>query len=393
MNIEYNIIEVTNPYSIREFIKLPIRLYKNKKNWIRPLDSDIEKIFDPKQNKMFTHGECIRWILQDQNKNTIGRVAAFIDYKTKDVNEQPTGGLGFFECINNKKAAFTLFDHCKQWLKERQIEAMDGPINFGERHQWWGLHVAGDHKPVYCMPYHLDYYQEFFESYGFQIFFKQFTYRTKFALESLSEIIKWKANRLLNNDDYQVIHLTKKNADKLINDFVYIYNGAWVKEIPGIDGISKQQAEELFTSLKPIMHEKLMWFAYYKNEPIGFFIMIPDLNELLQHLNGKMNLYAKLRFLYYKHLQKNKNALGLIFGVIPEFQKRGIEAAMIYEFSRSGFDANFPFLHLEMNWIGDFNPRMSHLMEHIGAKVYKTHYTYRKLFDENKEFKRSEIIK
>ncbi|WP_461641553.1 hypothetical protein [Labilibaculum euxinus] len=393
MRIDFTIIEVNDLNSKREFIELPVRLYQKMKNWIQPLDSDIEKVFDPKQNKMFTHGECIRWILQDQNKQTIGRIAAFIDHKTKDLNDQPTGGLGFFECINNKDAAFALFDTCKNWLKDKQIEAMDGPINFGERHQWWGLHVDGDHKPVYCMPYHFKYYQDFFDSYGFQVYFKQYTYRTKFAVESLSEIIKWKAKRLLNNNEYQIIHFNKKNSDKLIKDFVHVYNEAWVKEIPGIEGISEQQTQDLFKTLKPIMHEKLMWFAYHKKEPIGFFIMIPDLNELLQHINGKMNLYAKLRFIYYKHLQKNKNALGLIFGVIPEFQKRGIEAAMIYEFSKSGFDSSFPFLNLEMNWIGDFNPRMSHLMDHIGAKIYKTHYTYRKLFDETKEFKRSVIIK
>ncbi|MUP37892.1 hypothetical protein [Labilibaculum euxinus] len=393
MRIDFTIIEVNDLNSKREFIELPVRLYQKMKNWIRPLDSDIEKVFDSKQNKMFTHGECIRWILQDQNKQTIGRIAAFIDHKTKDLNEQPTGGLGFFECINNKDAAFALFDTCKNWLKDKQIEAMDGPINFGERHQWWGLHVDGDHKPVYCMPYHFKYYQDFFDSYGFQVYFKQYTYRTKFAVESLSEIIKWKAKRLLNNNEYQIIHFNKKNSDKLIKDFVHVYNEAWVKEIPGIEGISEQQTQDLFKTLKPIMHEKLMWFAYHKKEPIGFFIMVPDLNELLQHINGKMNLYAKLRFIYYKHLQKNKNALGLIFGVIPEFQKRGIEAAMIYEFSKSGFDSSFPFLNLEMNWIGDFNPRMSHLMDHIGAKIYKTHYTYRKLFDETKEFKRSVIIK
>ncbi|PKQ65872.1 hypothetical protein BZG02_02390 [Labilibaculum filiforme] len=393
MSIDFTIIEVNDLHSIKEFIEFPVQLYKKCKNWVRPLDSDIEKVFDPKQNKMFTHGECIRWILQDQNNKTIGRVAAFVDHKAKNVNEQPTGGFGFFECINNKHAAFTLFDTCKNWLENKQIEAMDGPINFGERHQWWGLHVDGDHRPVYCMPYHFKYYQEFFDAYGFQIYFKQFTYRTKFSIDSLSEIIKWKAQRLLNNSEYKVVHFQKNNSEKLIADFVHIYNEAWVKEIPGIDGISEQQARDLFHTLQPIMHEKLMWFAYHNNEPIGFFIMLPDLNELLQHINGKMTLYAKLRFIYYKHIQKNKNALGLIFGVIPEFQKRGIEAAMIYEFSRSGFDANFPFLNLEMNWIGDFNPRMSHLMEHIGASIYKTHHTYRKLFDETKEFKRSVIIK
>lgn len=393
MSADFKIAEVNNPQLISEFIELPVRLYNGSTNWVRPLDADIEKVFDPKENKMFSHGECIRWILRDKNNLTIGRIAAFIDHKAINTNDQPTGGIGFFECINNKDAAHLLFDTCKNWLQKRKIEAMDGPINFGERHQWWGLHVEGDHKPVYCMPYHLDYYQEFFESYGFQIYFKQFTYRTKFELESLSEIIKWKANRLLNNEDYKVSHFEKNNTEKIIKDFVYIYNEAWVKEIPGIEGITVNQTRDLFATLEPIMHKKLMWFAYYKDQPIGFFIMMPDLNELLQHLNGKINWYGKLRFLYYKHLQKKKNALGLIFGVVPEFQKRGIEAAMIYEFSRSGFDSKFPFIHLEMNWIGDFNPRMSHLMEHIGAKVYKTHHTYRKLFDETKEFKRSIIIK
>ena len=269
---------------------------------------------------------------------------------------------------------------------------MDGPVNFGERNQWWGLHVEGNHRPVYNMSYHKKYYQNFFEEYGFQVYFKQFTYRTKFEVESLSDIIKWKANRLAANPDYKVIHFNKKKSDSFIKDFVRIYNEAWVKEIPGIEGITEEQTKHLFDTLKPVIHEQLMWFAYHKDQAIGFFIMMPDLNEFLQKINGKLSFVAKLRFLYYKHIQKNKNAIGLIFGVVPEFQKRGIEAAMIYEFSKKGLNSSFPFRTLEMNWIGDFNPRMSHLMEHIGAKVYKTHHTYRKLFDEKKEFKRSEII-
>lgn len=390
---QFKIIEVNSSKTREEFLELPVRLYKNEKNWVRPLNNDIERIFNPTENKMFQHGECCRWILLDQKEKTIGRIAAFIDHKSKNINEQPTGGIGFFECIHDKNAAFMLFDTCKKWLQEREIEAMDGPINFGERHQWWGLHIDGKHRPVYGMPYHLDYYKDFFESYGFQIYYKQFTYQTQFAVESLKDIIIWKAKRLQSNPDYKVVHFNKKNSKKLIKDFVHIYNEAWVKEIPGIEGISENQATNIFQSLKPILHEKLMWFAYYQEQPIGFFIMIPDLNELLQHLNGRINLYGKIRFLYYKYFQKNKNAIGLIFGVVPEFQKRGIEAAMIYKFSISGLEKDFPFKTLEMNWIGDFNPRMSHLMEHIGAKIHKTHYTYRKLFDETKEFKRSEIIK
>ncbi len=388
----FKILEVQDFATRKAFLEFPAKLYKNDKNWVRPLDFEIENIFNPQQNKMFSHGTCCRWLMLDSHNETIGRVAAFIDFKSQKMNEQPTGGMGFFECIENQNVAFALFDHCKNWLQKQGMEAMDGPVNFGERHQWWGLHVEGEHQPVYNMPYHKSYYKDFFENYGFQIYFKQFTYKTIFAPDNLSEIIVWKANRLSQNPAYKVKHFKKSKVNDFVNDFVKIYNEAWVKEIPGIEGITAEQAQVLFKELKPIVHEKLMWFAYHENQPIGFFIMIQDLNEYLKHLNGKITVFGKLRFLYYKYLQRNKNAIGLIFGVIPEFQRRGIDALMIYEFKKFGLKRSFPFKTLEMNWIGDFNPRMSHIMQHIGAKLHKTHHTYRKLFDESKEFKRSIII-
>src|SRR5688572_21106005 len=123
---------VTTPKDIQEFLMFPVRLYKNEPAWIRPLDKDIENVFDAEANKAFKHGECIRWILQDDSGNTIGRVAAFVNKKlVHKGNDQPTGGMGFFECINDKEAAFLLLDTCKQWLQSKGMEAMDGPINFG----------------------------------------------------------------------------------------------------------------------------------------------------------------------------------------------------------------------------------------------------------------------
>src|SRR5699024_6840886 len=162
------IIEVTDKRTQKEFLQLPVRLYKHEQNWIRPLDKDIEKVFDPTKNKYFEHGECTRWILVNDQQETIGRVAAFIDRKTANTFDQPTGGMGFFECINDKEAAFLLFDTCKEWLEARNMEAMDGPINFGDRMNWWGLLVDGFYEPNYGMFYHFPYYQQLFEAYGFQ---------------------------------------------------------------------------------------------------------------------------------------------------------------------------------------------------------------------------------
>lgn len=392
MGDKFRIKEVACKLSKQNFLELPVNLYKDEPNWIRPLDSEIEAVFDSQKNKMFQQGNCCRWILVDLNGVTIGRVAAFVDNKTRDLNSQPTGGMGFFECVDDLEAAHTLFNHCVYWLKEQGIEAMDGPINFGERHQWWGLLVDGFHKPLYGMSYSLPYYRNLFESYGFKTYFEQYTYKTIFSLDSLSEIISWKAKRIEKNPDYSIVHFDKKQMAKFVKDFVHVYNEAWVSTIPGVDLMTEEMAVETFNSLKSILHEKLLWFAYHKGEPIGFFIMTPDMNEVLDGLNGKLNWFGKLKFLNYKYFKKDKNAIGLIFGVVPAFQSKGIDAAMIYQFSKEGFNPKFPFRTLEMNWIGDFNPRMMHMMDHIGASIYKTHITYRKLFDENKPFERSPIV-
>ena len=110
------IIEVADHKNLqREFLLLPVKLYEQDENWIRPLDQDIENIFDPKKNKYFKHGEAIRWILQDESGQTIGRVAAFINHETANKEDQPTGGMGFFECIEDEPAAFMLFETCKNW--------------------------------------------------------------------------------------------------------------------------------------------------------------------------------------------------------------------------------------------------------------------------------------
>ncbi|MEZ4904069.1 MAG: hypothetical protein R2822_21140 [Spirosomataceae bacterium] len=157
---------------------LPVRLYQGNPYWIRPLDKDVEDTFNPEKNKSFKNGEAMRWIAVDDTGQTVGRIAAFINQNTVSKgNDQPTGGMGFFECIEDETVAFALFDTCKNWLSEQGMEAMDGPINFGDRDRFWGLLTEGfDKEPLYGMGYHFVYYQDFFEKYGFEIYFNQLTF-------------------------------------------------------------------------------------------------------------------------------------------------------------------------------------------------------------------------
>ena len=384
--------EVLTQQDKKEFINLPIRLYKNSSNWIRPLDADVEGVFDTIKNKTFHHGECARWLLINEAGETIGRVAAFINQKiVSKGNDQPTGGMGFFECMDDQQAAFVLFDQCKQWLQERGMEAMDGPINFGNRDRWWGLLLEGfDREPNYQCTYNFPYYQKFFEDYGFQVYFYQLTFGRPIQ-GPLDQRLYDKANLVEKNPDYSFEYVKKKDWEALPSKIRTVYNRAWAKrgEIPEL---TESQARHLVKQMKPIMDEKLLWFGYYKNEPIAFFLSLPEVNQIFKYVNGKMDWIGKIKFVWHTLLKTNKKAFGILFGLVPEHQGKGVDGAIIENFRKFAQGGGVVYTDYEMNWIGDFNPKMIRVVEQINAPVVKRHATYRKLFDETKPFKRMPII-
>ena len=385
------IIEVNSRAMIRDFLYVPRIIYNGDPNWIVPLERDIEGVFDKKKNKFFRHGEVIRWVMKDDNGLLVGRVAAFINRKTAKTFKQPTGGMGFFECIDDKETAFALFDKCKEWLKERGMEAMDGPINFGERDRWWGLLVDGFTEPNYCMPYNLLYYKDLFESYGFKLYFNQYTYARKVKEGGLQELVKAKAERIHKNPLYSFKHIEIKHLQKYAEDFREVYNKAWVKH-SGVKGLSRVHAMSIMQKLKPILDENIAWFAYYEEEPIAFFINFPELNQIFKYVNGKLDLIGKIKYLYHKKMKKCNKMFGFAFGVVPKYQGKGIESAIVIALTTYVWEKNAPYVDFEMNWIGDFNPKMMRVAENVGGKIYKTHVTYRKLFDENAPFERAPFI-
>jgi len=384
--------EVITSEDKKEFLLFPVRLYSKTKNWIRPLDADVEGVFDQEKNKTFQNGECIRWLLIDEAGVTIGRVSAFINQKTViKGNDQPTGGLGFFECIENEQAARLLFDQGKEWLIARGMEAMDGPINFGNRDRWWGLLLEGfDREPNYQCNYNFPYYQKFFEDYGFQVYFYQLTFGRPIQ-GPLDQRLYDKANLVDKDPDYSFGYVKKKDWETLPSKIRTVYNRAWAKrgEIPEL---TESQARHLVKQMKPIMDEKLLWFGYYKNEPIAFFLSLPEVNQIFKYVNGKMDWLGKLKFVWHTLLKTNKKAFGILFGLVPEHQGKGVDGAIIEKFRRFAQSGGVAYIDYEMNWIGDFNPKMIRVVEQINAPVVKRHATYRKLFDESKPFKRMPII-
>lgn len=378
--------EVQNTHQKKEFLNFPTRLYQHDKNYIRPLDKDINDVFNPEKNKFYTNGECTRFIFKNKSE-TVGKIAVFIN-KSYEQN-QPTGGIGFFDCINDQETANFIFNHCKNWLQERGIEAIDGPINFGERDKFWGLLTEGFLEPLYCMNYNFPYYKELFENYGFKTYYEQLCFSRPIFAE-VSRVFTVMHAKYSKNPQISAKPLKKNNIEKFARDFTEVYNSAWASHGSGKQ-IEEAKVLKMFKGMKPIINEHISWFVYENEKPIAMWMNIPDLNQWFKYLDGKFGIIEKLKFLWVKKFKKNEKMIGLVFGVIPEWQKKGIEGFMIWEGTQH-LRKHTDFKTTELQWIGDFNPKMIKIAENLDTTVTRKLATYRYLFDQEKDFERHPII-
>lgn len=368
------LLEVKDQKSANQFLKVPFLIYKDDPNWICPLMNDIESVFNPSKNNFFSFGKCTRWILLNDHGIAIGRIAAFINNKKAYNDEVPTGGCGFFECINDQSAAFILLDQAKNWLGEHGMKAMMGPINFGETDMWWGLLVDGFSNPYYGMNYNPSYYKDFFVDYGFKTKYEQISNKIdviKGMPEKVFKIAKWVEKK----NGYIFKSLDPKHITKFAADFKEIYNDAW-KDFENFTQVTDATIIETLEKIKPVMDPNLIWFSYAATgEPVAFVMILPDTNELIKGLNGKLDLLGKLKFLWNKYTVKHKRMRAVIMGTKELYRNQGLESCMFMKLQEYVQPLGH-YEELELSWVGDFNSKMLALHQAVGATYAKKHTTY-----------------
>lgn len=391
------ILEANGGQPLHHWMRLPWRIYANDPNWVPHLKQDVEKVFDPQRNKLLQAkgdrkaGSIKRWVLYDGGGKAIGRIAAFIDPKTAWTDkQQPTGGCGFFECINDQAAANLLFDTARDWLKAQGLEAMDGPVNLGERNMFWGLLTENfTDPPIYGTNYNPAYYVKLFEGYGFQVYFKQLFFKRN-ALEPTQPIFDRKYRQFKADPDFVVRDARGMGTAQLAEDFRTVLNGAWVDHA-NFKPMPKEVALKTVKQMKPVMDPRIVVFVYYKAKPIAFYVNLPELNEIFRFVDGDLNWAGKLKFLWHKWRHTPSTMTGIVFGVVKEWQGKGVEGAMI-AFMSEWLVKSRRYSETVLTWIGDFNPKMLRVCENLGATNYRTMATYRYLFDRSKPFERLPLI-
>ncbi len=384
------LILVDDKKSVNAFHELPYTIYKNDSNWVPPLRMMVENTFDPEKNNSLKNGKARRWLVENDGI-IVGRIAAFVTETYSYSFDQPTGGIGFFECVNSQEVANLLLDTSVSWLKEQGMEAVDGPINIGENFFNWGVLVDGFKQQSFGMQYNLPYYATLFENYGFKTYYEQYSYYLDITSPDLPERF-WKiAEWMSKKPGYSFEQFRFAKKEKFISDFLEIYEKAWKKH-DNYKRIDPEDINKMLEESKMMLEEDFIWFVYHDGAPIAFFMMVPDLNQLFKRIpSGKLNLYNIIKMMWLRKRKVITRCRVLVMGVIPKFQKSGIESAIFYHLRKVMLKKSW-YNEMELSWVGDFNPKMISIFNAVGGNHEKTHLTLRYLFDRKKEFKRAPII-
>ena len=367
-----DVSKVETRKDMRKFIQLPWRLYKGDPNWVPPLISELKKTFNKEKFPFFEHSEA-DFFLARCNGETVGRIAAIKNNNHLKIYNDGVGFFGFFESIDDQKVADALFDKAIQWVKDRGLKKIRGPENYSQNEEC-GLLIDGFNlPPVVMMSYNPKYYQTLIETAGFEKAMDLYAYEIHEA-SIIPDRLARASEGLKKSGGFTIRQINMKKLDEEVEKIEAVYNQAW-SENWGAVPLTEKEIEHLKKNLKQIVIPELVFIVEINGEPVGLSITIPDINEALIKINGRLFPVGIIKLLWYS--RKIKRARVLIMGVLKEHRKKGIDIVMYYETFRNGLARGINTG--EMSWILENNYPMRRALERLGvANIYKTYCLYEK---------------
>lgn len=367
-----SIVFVDSKSEKKKFIKFPYSHYSGDKYWVAPLLVEQIKLLDTQKNPFFKNAE-IALFNAFHNDTPAGRIAAVIDHRYNDYHNSKTGMFGFFECINNQSTADLLFKVAEGWLQDRGIENVIGPTNPGLM-DVIGILVDGfDKYPAILMPYNKSYYDELIINAGYQKEVDLFAYDV-----NQDSVDRDRANRAMEIVKKRLpgIKIRKINLKKIQEEVKIIreiFNASW-KNNWGFIPLSTEEFEALAKDLKAIVDDNFAHIAEIDGTPVAFSVALPDYNQILRNMNGRL-----LPFGIFKILRNKSNIDGIrtaLMGVKPEYQGKGIDVLLHREAIENGLKNDV--YSSEVGWILESNTQMVRVAEKIGGTLEKTYRMYTK---------------
>jgi GNAT superfamily N-acetyltransferase len=365
MSAKIKIETVKTQKDLDAFIKLPWSIYKGDPNWVPPLLSEVREILDTARNPFWQHARREIFLARDMAGNPVGRIVAIIDPSQNEFHGDKTGFFGFFECVNDQETADLLFDEAKKCLKAGGMTVMRGPMNPSMNDECGFLLEGFDSPPVAMMTYTPQYYLELAQHYGLRKA-KDLYALIKMLKDGVPERLGKIIDRTEKNTRVKVRQLEMKNFVRDIQYLKDIYNSAWEKNwgfIPMTSAEMDLAAEKLKQFVKP----ELVLFAEIDGQPVGVSVTVPDINQVLIKLDGKLGPVGLAKFLYYRN--KIDGIRSLIGGVKKEYRNTGIISVLYRETEKAAVRLGYKWC--ELSWNLEDNDLINKFDEALGGKVYK----------------------
>jgi GNAT superfamily N-acetyltransferase len=358
------------------FIKLPWRLYRNERNWVAPLLSDLKEQLDPSRNPFFEHAEA-QYFLAWRDGRAVGRISAHIDRHMQEFQGNAWGLWGFFECENDPQAARGLLGAAESWLRERGAQEMVGPMSFTTNDEA-GLMIEGHERPpIILNPWHHPYYQSLLEQdVGLSKVMDLYMWSlTVTGREKVHPAIWEMAAKVQTEHGIVCRNYRKKEHEAEVRRFLEVYNAAWERNW-GFVPLTEREVRHYAKKLGPIVDENWAMVAERKDtgEVVGAALSLPDYNQVLAKLRprGRLLPFGWLTVL----LGRRKIDAVYVFalGVKPDYQHTGV-AARFYEMHYDAAERT-PQKGGEMGWILEVNKPMNRAMEGMGGEIVRRYRVY-----------------
>ncbi|TNE74621.1 hypothetical protein EP331_01255 [bacterium] len=363
---------VTTKSQFRDFVLFPYSHYKNDEHWVAPLLMDEKKLVDVKHNPFYENADAA-FFIAEKNGEIAGRIGVIDNHAYNSFKNENVGFFGFFECVDDQTVANLLLKVAADWLKEKGRTKMMGPFNPSNMDTIGFLVDGFDKDPFVMMPYTKSYYPKLLENAGYAKEMDMYAYIVSKDVVNFEHIERGETIVRKRYPNLSIRKVNLKKMDQEVEIIKDIFNKAWANNW-SFYPIADKIFTKLGKDLKMVIDTDFAFVAEVDGVPIAFSIALPNFNQILKKINGRLLPFGLFKLLYYKRTINQMRVA--LMGVIPEFQGKGIDSLMHKQAIVNGIEKGYQ--SAELSWVLETNVSMIRVAERIGAVIDKTYRIYGK---------------
>jgi GNAT superfamily N-acetyltransferase len=369
--VALEVVPARSRREVRAFVELPYRLHANAAQWVPPLRIERRLFLDRRLNAYFKHGEA-EYLLARRDGRVVGRLSAQVDRAFNDFHDSRWGMFGFLELEEDGEVLAALLEAAARWLRERGCYRMVGPMDFSMNDESGVLIEGFDRPPMVKQPWHPPYYQELCEQAGLEKAMDLYMWELHISdREKVLPVIFELAERAEAEHGITIRRMSRRHLRRELDGFAEVYNAAW-RENWGFVPYSKEDLDYHAQELHLAFDRHWFMVAEKDGETVAMAITVPDLNQVLRRMNGRLLPLGWWHFLRRGKIM-DRVRVGFL-GVKPEYQHTGVAAALYVE--HFNMASARPQTWGEMGWILETNTAMNRGMEAMGGRIVKRYRVY-----------------